>query len=113
MAQVFWDSGVCKFQSWPNTLMLFKYEYKVPIISPDLAAYLATITELTCPVLLVMGFAARLAVIPMLIVTAVIQCTYLCLNEHLYWAMLLGLILCYGPGPISFDFLFRKWALRK
>ncbi|MBS0271144.1 MAG: DoxX family protein [Proteobacteria bacterium] len=113
MARIFWDSGVCKAQSWPNTLMLFKYEYKVPVISPDLAAYLATITELTCPILLVIGFASRLAAIPMLIMTAVIQCTYLCLNEHLYWAMLLGLIVCFGPGLFSADFLFRKWVLQK
>lgn len=113
MARIFWDSGRSKIQSWSTTLLLFQNEYKVPYISAELAAYLTTGTELICPILLVIGLASRMAVIPMLIVTAVIQSTYLCSNEHLYWAMLLGLVLCYGPGQLSFDFLIRKSSLRK
>ena len=112
IARVFWDSGVCKIQSWPTTLMLFKNEYKVPDVSPEIAAYLATITELTCPILLVIGLGARLAAIPMFIMAMVIQCTYLCSNEHLCWAMILGFIICYGPGQLSLDFLIRKRVLR-
>lgn len=112
MARVFWDSGLSKIQSWPTTLLLFKNEYKVPLISPELAAYLATGVELSCPILLLIGLGARFAVIPMLIMTAVIQNTYLCSNEHLCWSMLLGLILCYGPGQISADFFIRKSILR-
>ncbi len=113
MAQIFWHAGLSKIQSWSTTLLLFQSEYKVPYISPEIAAYLVTITELGCPILLVVGFATRLAVIPMLIITAVIQATYLCINEHLYWAMLLGLLLCYGPGKISLDFFFRRGKERK
>ena len=113
MARIFWCSGVSKIQSWSTTLLLFQNEYKVPYIPPEGAAYLVTGTELLCPVLLVIGLATRLAVIPMLIMTAIIQATYLDLNEHLYWAMLLGLILCYGPGRLSIDFFFRKRFSRK
>ncbi len=113
IAIIFWDSGLCKVQSWPTTLMLFKNEYKVPTLSPEIAAYLATVTELSCPILLALGLATRLAAIPMLVMTTVIQCTYLCTNEHLYWAVLLGLLICYGPGQLSLDFFFRKWILRK
>lgn len=113
VARIFWDSGLSKIQSWSTTLLLFHNEYKVPYISSELAAYLTTATELICPILLVIGFASRLATLPMLIVTAVIQSTYLCSNEHLYWAMLLGLILCYGPGQLSVDYLIRKSILRK
>ncbi|MBL8677216.1 MAG: DoxX family protein [Alphaproteobacteria bacterium] len=112
IARIFWDSGICKIQSWPTTLMLFENEYKVPDLSPTFAAYLATFIELTCPVLITIGFAFRLAAFPMLIMTLVIQCTYLCVNEHIYWGMILGLIICYGPGAISCDFFIRKWLLK-
>jgi putative oxidoreductase len=113
IAQVFWHSGTCKMQSWVTTLMLFKNEYKVPFLSPEFSAYSTTSIEIICPILLALGLASRLAVIPMLVVTTVIQCTYLCSNEHLYWAMLLGLILCFGPGRLSLDFLIRKWLMPK
>jgi len=113
MGQIFWYSGLSKIQTWDTTLLLFQNEYKVPFLPSDFAAYLTAGTELTCPVLLVIGLASRLAVIPMLIMTAVIQGTYQCSNEHLYWAMLLGLILCYGPGKLSIDFLFRRRRERK
>ena len=109
MADIFWNSGLSKIGSWSTTLLLFENEYKVPFLSPEIAAYLATIIELSCPILLVLGLASRLAVIPMLIMTAVIQFTYLSANENFYWAILLGLILCYGPGQLSLDFLFREW----
>ena len=109
IAQIFWDSGLSKIQSWDTTVLLFANEYKVPYISPELAAYLTVGAELICPVLLVIGLGTRLAVIPMLVITAVIQLTYLHANEHIYWAFLLGFILCNGPGTISLDFLIRHW----
>ena len=61
VAQVFWQSGVNKFQSWDTTLMLFENEYAVPLISPVLAAYLGTAAELTLPVLLALGLGGRFA----------------------------------------------------
>jgi len=113
MAHVFWYSGLSKIQSWSTTLMLFQNEYKVPFLPSDMAASLTVGVELSCPILLVLGLASRIAVIPMLIMTAVIQFTYLHSNEHFYWAMFLGLILCYGPGQLSLDFFFRKWVSPK
>lgn len=109
MADIFWSSCHSKLQSWSTTLLLFKNEYKVPCLPPDMAAYLTVIIECTCPILLVLGLAARFATIPMLVMTAVIQFTYIQSHEHFYWAILLGLILCYGPGPLSIDFFIRKW----
>ncbi len=113
MAQIFWYSGLSKIQTWDTTILLFQNEYKVPFFSPEVAAYLSAGTELSCPILLVIGLVSRLAVIPLLIMTAVIQSTYQCSNEHLYWAMLLGLILCYGPGKLSLDFFFRRERPKK
>lgn len=104
MARIFWYSGLTKISSWQTTIALFSQEYKVPLISPDIAAYMATSTELVCSVLLVCGFMTRLATIPMIIMTLVIQFTYLDLREHYYWLMLLSTILFYGPGKLSIDY---------
>lgn len=108
MAKIFWYSGLTKISSWSSTVFLFKEEYKVPIVPPELAAYFATAFELACPVLLLFGFATRLATLPMLAMTGVIQFTYLDLIDHYYWSMLLALILCYGPGTLSLDHLISK-----
>ncbi len=105
MAKIFFYSGLSKLSSWDTTLLLFKHEYMVPIIPPEIAALMATATELTAPILLVIGFMSRLAAIPMLCMVAVIQFTYLDLIEHLYWAVLLGTIILYGPGRLSLDCL--------
>ncbi len=108
MANIFWNAGVVKISDWQTTLALFQQEYKVPFIQPDVAAYLAAMTELTCPVLLVLGIATRIATIPMMIMILVIQFTYLNSDEHLYWLMLLGTLLCFGPGRLSFDYLLKR-----
>lgn len=108
MANIFWNAGVVKISDWQTTLALFQQEYKVPFIQPDVAAYLAAMTELTCPVLLVLGIATRIATIPMMLMILVIQFTYLNSDEHLYWLMLLGTLLCFGPGRLSFDYLLKR-----
>jgi putative oxidoreductase len=61
VAAVFWNSGLTKLASWQTTIVLFRDEYKVPALPPELAATLAASVELTCPVLLVLGLATRLA----------------------------------------------------
>jgi putative oxidoreductase len=103
MANIFWRSGRIKFTHWESTLSLFRFEYKVPYFPADLAAYLVTTFELICPVLFVLGLMTRLAAIPLLIITAVIQFTYLDHSDHTYWAILLGVLLLKGGGPLSLD----------
>jgi putative oxidoreductase len=108
MATLFWRSGVVKISDWQSTLALFYQEYKVPLIPPEFAAYLSTAIELTCPILLAVGIATRFATLPMMMMVLVIQFTYLDSNEHLYWLMLLGTLLCFGPGRLSLDYILRK-----
>lgn len=103
VAHIFWRSGKVKVKHWDSTLNLFKFEYKVPYIHSDLAAYLTTSFELICPILLVFGLMTRLATIPLLIITAVIQFTYLPLKEHAYWVFLLMTLFFKGAGPLSLD----------
>lgn len=102
---VFFRSGLNKTDNWQLTVQLFADEYKVPVLPTELAAYLATAAELTCPVLIVAGVAARLGAAGLLAMTAVIQIFVYPANwpEHLIWASLLAYIVSRGPGPISFD----------
>lgn len=114
IAAVFWHSGMTKIASWDTTIALFRDEYMVPILPPELAASLAATVELTCPVLLVLGLAARLATLPMLGMTFVIEAFVYPEQwiEHLMWASILLFILTRGPGTLSLDHLLARKFLR-
>ena len=105
IAAVFWNSGLTKLASWQSTVVLFRDEYRVPVLPPEIAAALAASVELTCPVLLVLGLATRLATLPMLGMTFVIEAFVYPEDwiEHLIWASLLLFILTRGAGAISLD----------
>src|SRR5215472_13264118 len=112
IAAVFWHSGMTKIASWDTTIALFRDEYLVPILPPELAASLAATVELTCPVLLVLGLATRLATLPMLGMTFVIEVFVYPEQwiEHLMWASILVFILTRGPGVLSADhFIARRF----
>jgi len=108
MAHVFWVSGLVKISDWSNTIYLFTNEFPVPGLPPLVAAIFGTTFELCCPVLLTLGLASRLACLPLLAMTAVINFTYDSNIEHAYWAMLLGVILFCGPGKLSVDHFLTK-----
>lgn len=105
VAAVFFKSGMTKIASWEFTIMLFRDEYRVPILPPETAALLGTAVELSMPVLLVLGLFARLATLPLLGMVLVIQLFVYPQSwaEHLTWAALLLLILTRGPGAIALD----------
>lgn len=109
VAAVFFRSGLTKIANWDLTLQLFAEEYQVPLLSPAVAASLATAAEIACPVLLALGLAARLAALPLLGITLVIQLFVYPASwpDHLCWAALLILILARGPGTIALDTLVR------
>lgn len=104
-ASIFWKSGLTKIANWDTTLALFRDEYQVPLLPPELAAYLGTANELLCPVFLILGLATRVAVLPLLGMTAVIQLFVYPENwaEHLTWAGMLLYLLTRGAGPLSLD----------
>ncbi|MGE5145516.1 MAG: DoxX family protein [Candidatus Eiseniibacteriota bacterium] len=109
VAGVFWRSGMVKIASWDQTVALFRDEYQVPVLPPEIAAYLGTTLELACPVLLFFGFAARLGALGLLGMTFVIEVFVYPNNwpEHLTWATLLLIVLTRGAGPVSLDHLIR------
>jgi len=108
IAHVFWASGILKLEDFSTAVLLFTNEHPVPGLPPVVAAVLGTTFEISCPILLTLGLATRLATLPLLFMTAVINFTYLDATEHYYWAMLLGMILFYGPGKISLDHYISK-----
>jgi len=110
MATIFWRAGQSKLANWDLTLQLFASEYKVPILPPELAAPLAASVELTTPILLILGLATRLACLPMIGMTLVIQ-TFVYPQswvEHLSWMTFLLMLLSRGAGVISLDHLIKR-----
>ena len=110
MATIFWRAGQSKLANWDLTLQLFASEYKVPVLPPELAAPMAASVELTTPILLILGLATRVACLPMIGMTLVIQ-TFVYPQswvEHLTWMTFLLLLLSRGPGVISLDHVFKR-----
>lgn len=111
IAGVFFKSGLTKVDSdWQVTdlaITLFREEYKVPFLPPELAAHLGAYTELTMPIFLALGLLSRLAALPLLGMTAVIGVFVYpgAWDTHLTWAALLLLIVARGPGALSIDAL--------
>lgn len=113
VANVFWQSGLSKIASFDTTVALFTEEYKVPLLSPELAATSAIIVELVFPALLALGLGGRLAAGVLFVFNIIAVISYPDLNEigikdHLYWGILLLVPLLHGPGRLSIDHLIRK-----
>lgn len=111
IATVFWNSGMTKLASWDTTLELFSDEYKVPLLSPTVAAYLSASVELSMPVLLVLGLCTRGAALVLLGMTSVIEIFVYpqAWPTHIQWAAMLLVLLCRGPGACSLDALLARW----
>ena len=111
VGHVFWQSAQTKLTSWPVTLQLFAFEYRLPILPPDIAAPMATAAELSGAVLIVLGLFSRLAALMLLGVVATIQIFVYPGHwaEHLMWASLLLLIFARGPGLFSLDRLIAHF----
>ena len=71
VAWVFLKSGMHKIGDWETTLVLFEYEYQVPLLNFELAAYLATFGELVFPVFLIAGLGTRLSAIALSLVNII------------------------------------------
>lgn len=112
---VFFNAGLLKYRSFEFAVKLFEDEYKVPLVDPTLAARMAMFNELTFPVLLFVGFATRVATLPLLGMIAVIQ-TFVyphAWTDHLFWASNLVFLLTRGPGTLSLDHLIEHLARKR
>lgn len=121
-AKFFWDSGLTKISvdgtfpflhMNPTTIALFQTEYQVPILPPEVAAYLGTGVELIFPVMLALGLGGRIAAAVLFVFNIVAVVSYPGLEEfglaqHRLYGTLLLLPLLRGPGAISIDHYIRR-----
>lgn len=124
IAGVFWRSGQTKVEGfaldlvegrfelgWPrlseNAVALFKDEYRLPLLPPELGATLAALGEHVLPALLLVGLASRLSAAGLLGMTAVIQLLVYpgAWPTHATWAAVLLMLVAQGPGRFSLDHL--------
>jgi putative oxidoreductase len=123
VTDVFWRSGWLKLTAWSSTLDLFRDEYHVPVLPPELAAVVGTFGELFFPALLVVGLFGRLGALGTFAVNAMAVISYshvlfaegfeAALGNHVLWGTLLLGLTVFGPGKISVDYwLERRSAAR-
>ncbi len=122
IAAIFWKSGQTKIEGlavdvlngqfqfgWPHlsssAVELFKYEYGLPLVSPELAATLAAFAEHVFPVFLLLGLATRFSAFALLTMTAVIQIFVYpdAYPTHGVWATVLLFLVAKGGGWLSLD----------
>jgi putative oxidoreductase len=118
IAYVFWRSGQTKVSGWHVTdsaIQLFRDEYRVPLIPPELAAKLAAAMEHLLSALLIVGLASRLSALGLLMMTAVIEIFVYPQSwpDHLLWAGSLLYVIARGPGAFSLDALVRRFFPRR
>lgn len=127
IAAVFWKSGQTKIEGFAvdiidgsvtlgiprfadSTVELFREEYKLPLLPPELAALMATTAEHVFPVLLLIGLATRLSALALLGMTLVIQVLVYpgAYPTHGVWAVALLYLMVHGPGALSVDHVLGK-----
>ena len=113
VGKAFFLSGLTKLRSWDSTLALFQNEYKVPVLSPALAALSGTAAELALPVLLVAGLGTRAAALALFVFNIVAATSYpdlspAGLKDHILWGALLMVTFFHGPGPIAVDHWLKQ-----
>lgn len=117
-AAIFWQSGQSKLDGWrisDTAVVLFRDEYRLPLIDPVLAAHLAAIGEHLLPLLLVFGLLSRYAALGLIGMTLVIQ--FLVYPDawptHGTWIACLLLIAARGPGSLALDHWLARQAMVK
>lgn len=114
IAGVFLMSGRTKVEGFltitDSTYELFRSEYKLPLIPPEIAAHLAAYAEHLFPALLILGLFSRLSAAALLGMTLVIEVFVYpdAWATHLTWAGLLLIIIAKGAGTWSLD---RKFGI--
>lgn len=111
LATVFWNSAMVKLANWDTAVELFREDFQLPLLPPEVAATLALSIELAAPVLLMLGLATRPVALVLLGMTAVIQLFVYpqAWPTHIQWAAMLLVLLARGPGKISIDWLIHRW----
>ena len=117
----FLKSGWLKLQDWESTQFLFEEEYKVPLVSPAIAAVAGTAGEIVFPILLVIGLLGRYAALGLSAVNVVAVVAYAhvllsdgfeaAIGQHYLWGLMLLTVLLFGPGRLSADALLDRRSM--
>jgi putative oxidoreductase len=127
VAAIFWKSGQTKIQGFALDIVagefrfgmprladavvdLFRDEYRLPLLPPELAAAMAAWAEHVFPALILLGLATRFSALALLGMTATIQVFVYpdAYPTHGVWAAVLLFLVARGPGPLSLDALVAK-----
>lgn len=117
VAWQFLKSARSKLIDWDSAIELFRDEYHVPLLPPELAAYFGTGAELVFGVLLVVGLFSRLSALGLFFVNGMAVVSYpilwslecpAAINDHFYWAVLLMSTVLLGAGKLSVDHWLQR-----
>ena len=118
LAHIFWNGGMAKLSSWMSTVMLFTMVYDVPVLPPELAAYLSVAIEVVGSFLLAIGLGGRWAALSLFGLNIVASISYgqlseAALQEAFYWGILFLYFVLHGPGLLSIDALLCYLVRRR
>ena len=127
IAAVFWKSGQTKIQGFSidiingdfhmglphlsdSALTLFRDEYRLPLIPPELAAPAAAFAEHFFAILILVGLATRFSALALLAMTLIIEIFVYpdAYPLHGVWATVLLYLMTKGPGRVSLDHWLAK-----
>ena len=127
IAAIFWKSGQTKVQGFAidivsgdfqlgvprlsdSVVALFRDEYRLPLLPPELAATLAASGEHLFPLLILIGLATRFSALALLVMTLTIQLLVYpdAWPTHGVWAAVLLYLVAKGPGALSIDHLIAR-----
>jgi putative oxidoreductase len=114
----FLKSGWLKLTTWDVTLELFRSEYHVPLLPPEVAAVAGTCGELLFPLLLIPGLLTRAAALGLSAVNLLAVVSYwhvlggegfeAALAQHVLWGYMLALLMLFGGGALSLDGMLAR-----
>lgn len=116
LASIFLPAGLLKSESWISTVYLFSYEYHVPFLEPEVAAFLSTFIELSWPILLILGLGGRFMYVVFFLYNLIAmisypylwtQSGYVGLQQHINWGLLIMMLMFYGSGKLSLDYYLK------
>jgi len=114
IAGIFFLSGRTKVDGilhiTDSTYELFRTEYALPLVPPEIAAVAATWSEHVFSILLVLGLATRFSALALLCMTLVIEIFVYpdAWSTHLSWAAILLPLIFRGGGAWSLDALLHR-----
>lgn len=119
VAWQFLKSGIAKVSNWDGTLSLFREEYTIPLLPPEIAALMGAGGELVFSICLMMGLFSRPAALGLFVVNLMAVISYpqlqtfecpAALNDHFYWGICLMVLIVVGPGKIALDQWLKNLA---